>query len=93
VELFREQAVDAVLDGKWLTGIMDRLHLHRNTSGTVTQVEVIDFKTDALDHIGDLVERYSGQMNAYREVMAKAYPDAQIDCILLSTRFRDWVAV
>ena len=93
VELFREQAVDAVLDGKWLSGIMDRLHLHRNSSGTVTQVEVIDFKTDALDDIGDLVERYSGQMNAYREVMAKAYPDAQIDCILLSTRFRDWVAV
>jgi ATP-dependent exoDNAse (exonuclease V) beta subunit len=93
VELFREQPVDAVLDGKWLSGIMDRLHLHRNPSGTVSRVEVIDFKTDAVDDIGDLAERYSGQMNAYREVMAKAYPGAQIDCILLSTRFRDWMAV
>ena len=47
VELFREQPVDAILDGKWLSGVMDRLHLHRDTAGVVTRVEVIDFKTDA----------------------------------------------
>ncbi len=92
VELFREQAVDAIVDGQWLSGVMDRLHLHRDASGTVTRVEVIDFKTDALDEIDKLVERYSAQMSAYREVMARAYPGAKIDCILLSTRCREWVA-
>jgi ATP-dependent exoDNAse (exonuclease V) beta subunit len=93
VEHFNEQPVDAILGGKWLSGVMDRLHLHRNTAGVVTRVEVIDFKTDAVDEIGGLVERYSGQMNAYREVMELAYPGAKVECILLSTRWRDWVAV
>lgn len=93
VDLFREQPVDAILDGKWLSGVMDRLHLHRDTAGVVTRVEVIDFKTDALDDIGGLVERYSGQMNAYREVMERAYPGAEVECILLSTRCREWVVV
>ena len=93
VALFNEQPVDAILDGKWLSGVMDRLHLHRNTAGVVTRVEVIDFKTDALDEIGSLVERYSGQMNAYREVMELAYPGAEVECVLLSTRCREWVAV
>jgi ATP-dependent helicase/nuclease subunit A len=93
VELFREQAVDAVLDGKWLSGVMDRLHLHRNAAGLVDRVEVIDFKTDALDDIAGLVERYACQMEAYREVMRRAYPEARVECILLSTRCREWVAV
>ena len=56
VELFHEQPVDAILDGKWLSGVIDRLHLHRDTAGVVTRVEVIDFKTDALDEIGASVE-------------------------------------
>lgn len=93
VALFNEQPVDAILDGKWLSGVMDRLHLHRDTAGVVTRVEVIDFKTDALDEIGSLVERYSGQMNAYRGVMELAYPGAEVKCVLLSTRCRDWVVV
>ncbi len=93
VELFREQPIDAIVDGKWLSGVMDRLHLHRDLSGVVTRVEIIDFKTDALDELGKLVDRYAAQMNAYREVMARAYPHARIECILLSTRCRDWVAL
>lgn len=93
VELFREQAVDAVSDGKWLSGVMDRLHLHRDSAGLVQRVEVIDFKTDSVDDLAGLVERYACQMEAYREVMRRAYPDAVVECILLSTRCRDWVAV
>ena len=90
VELFREQAVDAVLDGKWLSGVIDRLHLHRDASGVVNRVQVIDFKTDGLDDIKELVERYSGQMHAYRGVMELAYPGAEVQCVLLSTRCREW---
>lgn len=93
IELFREQPVDAVLDGKWLSGVIDRLHLHRDEAGVVTRVEVIDFKTDALDDLGGLVERYSGQMNSYRQVMERAYPGATVECVLLSTRCRDWVVI
>lgn len=93
VELYREQAVDAVLNGKWLSGVIDRLHLHRDASGAVTHVQVIDFKTDGLDEISELAERYSGQMHAYREVMEQAYPAARVECLLLSTRCRAWAAV
>lgn len=88
VEFFREQAVDAMLDGKWTSGVVDRLHLHRNPSGGVSRVEVIDFKTDGLDDVNELALRYSAQMNAYREVMERAYPEARVDCILLSTSCR-----
>ena len=35
IELFREQAVDAILEDQLLSGIIDRLHLHRNPAGTV----------------------------------------------------------
>ncbi|MGL4398978.1 MAG: UvrD-helicase domain-containing protein [Luteolibacter sp.] len=93
VDLFTEQPVDAILEGKWLSGVIDRLHLHRDTAGVVTRVEVIDFKTDALGEISGIVERYAGQMNAYREVMELAYPEAEVMCILLSTRCREWVVV
>jgi len=85
IDCLHEQAVDAVMGGSWLSGVMDRLHLHRSDSGAVERVEVIDFKTDGVDEIAGLVEKYSGQMNAYREVMRKAYPGAEIVCILLST--------
>jgi ATP-dependent exoDNAse (exonuclease V) beta subunit len=93
VELFREQAVDAVLDGKWLSGVIDRLHLHRDASGVVNRVRVIDFKTDGLDDITELVARYSGQMQAYREVMEQAYPAARVECVLVSTRRREHISI
>jgi ATP-dependent exoDNAse (exonuclease V) beta subunit len=93
VELFREQPIEAILDGQWLSGVIDRLHLHRDATGQVTRVEVIDYKTDALDEIGEIQQRYAGQMRAYREVIQRAYPEAAVECILLSTRCRDWAAV
>ena len=93
IELFREQPIDALLDGKWLSGVIDRLHIHRDLSGAVTLVEVIDFKTDAVDEIGQLVTRYSGQMNAYREVMTIAFPAARVECVLVSTRCGDCLVV
>ena len=93
IELFREQPIDAMLDGKWLSGIIDRLHIHRDASSAVTSIEVIDFKTDAVDDIGQLVTRYSGQMNAYRNVIERAYPLAKVSCILLSTRCGECILV
>ncbi|MEX1048599.1 MAG: UvrD-helicase domain-containing protein [Akkermansiaceae bacterium] len=90
VTLFREQAIDATFeDGTWLSGIIDRLHLHRDASGAVALVEIIDYKTDAIEKMAQLGERYLGQMSAYRKVMELAYPGARVECILLSTRCRE----
>jgi ATP-dependent helicase/nuclease subunit A len=88
VELFREQPVDAVIDGKWLSGVIDRLHLHRDAAGAVVRVEVIDFKTDACTEVGGLLACHAGQMRAYCEVMALAFPGARVEGLLLSTHLR-----
>ena len=88
VEVFREQAIDAVLDGRWLSGVIDRLHVHRDADGIVTRVEVIDFKTDAVGATAELIERHGGQMRAYREVMERAFPGVTVECLLISTHLR-----
>lgn len=93
LELFREQPVDGIVEGKWLSGVVDRLHLQRNSDGAVSRVELIDFKTDAIHDILLLAGKYSAQMDAYRTLMTRIFPDAEVHCILLSTRCRDWVAV
>ncbi|MCW1924558.1 UvrD-helicase domain-containing protein [Luteolibacter arcticus] len=86
VELFREQPVEAILDGKWLSGVIDRLHVIRDSGGKVATLELIDFKTDAIQEPRQLTERYSGQMTAYREVLSKAFGDVPVRCVLLSTK-------
>jgi ATP-dependent exoDNAse (exonuclease V) beta subunit len=91
IDLFREQAVDATLDEKWLSGVIDRLHLHRDSDGVVVAVELIDFKTDAVEDLQVLATRYSGQMKAYRAALELAYPSSRISCILLSTRLQDFL--
>ncbi|MFC7336419.1 UvrD-helicase domain-containing protein [Haloferula chungangensis] len=80
--LYREQQVEAILDGKWLSGVIDRLHVFDEGKS----VEIIDFKTDAVTSEEELVERYSGQMEAYQKVMLKVYPGAEVRCLLVSTK-------
>lgn len=84
IDLIREQPIDALTDGMILSGIIDRMHIHRNASGSVVKIEIIDFKTDALEDPGELIIRYSGQMDAYRSTVAKIYPEAEIHALLLS---------
>ena len=85
LKLYREQAVELLLDGKWLSGIVDRLVIGEEV------VEVIDFKTDAVSSPDELLERYRGQMEAYRKVMEKLYPEADVRCRMLSTKLKAWV--
>ncbi len=91
VELFREQPVEAVFEGRWLSGVIDRLHVFRDGEGRVEGVELIDFKTDAVERAEVLAGRYAGQMAAYREVLAKAFGGAPVRCLLLAVRMGRWV--
>jgi ATP-dependent exoDNAse (exonuclease V) beta subunit len=93
VDLFREQPVDAIMDGELLSGVIDRLHLHRNAVGMVERVEIIDFKTDAVEKPEELAERYAGQMKAYRTALEKIHTGVKIECLLLSVRNGGLVAV
>ncbi len=90
--LHREQPVEALLDRRWLSGVIDRLHLHRE-AGKVTAIELIDFKTDAVKTAAELLSRHAAQMDAYRKVMAQAHPGVPVKCLLLSTKLRAWVEV
>ncbi|WP_353565768.1 UvrD-helicase domain-containing protein [Haloferula sargassicola] len=87
VELFREQPVETILDGRWLSGVIDRLHVHEDGR----RVEVIDFKTDSVASAGELRSRYEGQMRSYRRVMEQIYPGAVISCRILAVALRRWV--
>lgn len=91
IDLYREQATDALIDGRLMTGIIDRLHLHRDKSGTVTRVEIIDYKTDAVDASHELAERYSGQMQAYQTTLQKIHPHAEVATILISVKHAELV--
>jgi hypothetical protein len=85
IDLHREQRIEAVLDGGWLSGVIDRLHVHRDADGSATKVEIIDFKTDRVDSTEELKARYAGQMEAYRRAMQAIHPHAEVKCLLLST--------
>lgn len=85
IDLHREQRIEAVLDGQWLSGVIDRLHVHRNADGSVWKVEIIDFKTDRVDSAVELNARYAGQMEAYRRAMQAIHPQAEVKCLLVST--------
>ena len=91
IELLREQPVEAILHDAWLSGLIDRLHLHRNDQGQVTLAEIIDFKTDALPDAASLVERHRSQMQAYQEALQRIYPAAKVACFLLSTHLSELV--
>jgi ATP-dependent exoDNAse (exonuclease V) beta subunit len=85
IDLHREQRIEAVLDGGWLSGAIDRLHVHRDADGSVSKVEIIDFKTDRVDTAEELSTRYAGQMEAYRRAMQAIHPQAEVKCMLVST--------
>ncbi|HRT04851.1 MAG TPA: UvrD-helicase domain-containing protein [Kiritimatiellia bacterium] len=91
VELMREQAFEAVLDGRWLSGKIDRLHLERGAAGKPIRARVLDFKTDRAPD----PERHRAQMEDYRQAVSMlfALPPAQIACTLLFARTGDAVEV
>ena len=86
IDLFTEQATDAIIGNELLTGVIDRLHLHRDDAGLVSKIEIIDYKTDAVAKPEDLLERYSPQMHAYRKALEAIHPGVEIICTLLSVR-------
>ena len=89
VVLYREQPIEWISEGKWMSGVIDRLHVHEGGR----RVEIIDFKTDSVVEAVELIDRYAGQMRAYRRALSKVFPQAEIECLLLSTRLKEWIPV
>ncbi len=85
-ELHREQALEVMQDGKWLSGIVDRMHLRWGGDEEIEEITVIDFKTDAAS-VEEIRERYAGQMECYRRALGSIFgvEEAQIQCLVVAT--------
>jgi ATP-dependent exoDNAse (exonuclease V) beta subunit len=85
VELYREIPVQGIVASDHVRGIIDRLHVFRDTSGRAMRAEIIDYKTDRVERAEELLERHEEQLLLYRSLVAKALSldAAAIDCILL----------
>jgi ATP-dependent helicase/nuclease subunit A len=97
-EVWREKTFEVALDGAWITGIFDRVIVHRDAAGKAVAAVIIDFKTD---HIGPdeslklAVARHAAQLNLYRQVAATLtrLPIEAVACQLVFTRLRRMVGV
>lgn len=86
IRLLHEQAVLTKGENRIESGVIDRLHLHLEPSGTVHRIEIIDFKTDRVERVDLLLERHAGQLERYTAALHKIHPSAEIERVLVSTR-------
>ena len=93
IQLLREQSIDAIIGTRWISGVIDRLHLHHNPQGEIVAAEIIDFKTDAVDNPESFIAAYRDQLDGYRICIQQLHPQAAITCILLSTHLGRCVVI
>ncbi len=84
--LYREQGIEVILGGRWVTGVVDRMAVFEN-QGSLERIEVFDFKTDDVENEIDLIEGNKMQMITYREALQKIYGVQDVKCWLVSTKF------
>ncbi len=70
--LYREQNIEAVADGTWISGQIDRLVVEYE-GGRAVRARIYDYKTDATADPATLAETYRSQMNAYRRLISLAF--------------------
>ncbi len=73
IKVFREQPIEAIVDGVWISGVIDRLILSYDDSGNVEYVAIVDFKTDMVDDVDELKYRYSDQLMSYQTMLESIY--------------------
>ena len=98
-EAWRERPFECVLDGKWITGVFDRVVIERESAGKrPTRVVLVDFKSDRLEvseKIGEAAKRHAGQLDLYRRIVAllTGVSVARIDCQLVFTGSRQAITM
>ena len=90
LRVYREQAVESILDGVWVSGVIDRLLVEFDADGNAMNAAIMDFKTDKVDDPSVLVERYGEQLERYRRMICQAYSltDENVFAVILSTHFK-----
>jgi ATP-dependent exoDNAse (exonuclease V) beta subunit len=69
-EVWREKAFDVMLEGKWVSGVFDRVLVYFSNVGEPASAIIYDFKTDH-GSPAEIEERYAGQMSVYRQAVSK----------------------
>jgi ATP-dependent helicase/nuclease subunit A len=72
-EVWRERSFEVVLDGAWVTGILDRVVIARDGAGRAREASVFDFKTDSVagpDDAAAAAQRHRAQLRFYRQAVA-----------------------
>jgi ATP-dependent exoDNAse (exonuclease V) beta subunit len=93
-EAWRERAFEAVIDGVWVTGVIDRVVVGRDAEGRARRAKVFDFKTDRVaDESGELAraaQRHAGQIDLYRRVVARltGLPETAVTAEIVFTAIR-----
>ena len=93
-ELYREQAFELIYQNKWMSGVVDRLHLYRD-AGKISRIAVFDFKTDVVRSSEDLIALYAGQMLAYQRAVAQVFgvDSSIVECQIVSTSLGEVIEV
>ncbi|MEZ7957735.1 MAG: UvrD-helicase domain-containing protein [Rubritalea sp.] len=88
--VFREQAIESILDGVWVSGVIDRLLVEFDENGKALNAAIMDFKTDKSDDPAELADRYGEQLNRYKKMICQAYSltDENVYSVILATHFR-----
>jgi ATP-dependent exoDNAse (exonuclease V) beta subunit len=74
VELWREKSFSYVDGDRFVTGVFDRVHLHKDDRGSITSAEIIDFKTDRIHPETtreQAAEKHHPQLEAYATALSK----------------------
>ena len=89
--LWREKAFDVMLNGQWISGVFDRVIIHRSDAGEARRAAIYDFKTDE----GEIAEAYRGQMNLYRKSLGCLIdlPEEKITSSLIAVRTGEEIPV
>ena len=73
-------------DNKLINGVIDLLSIGE-------EILVIDFKSDKHTDEDKLIKRYAIQLNNYRQIVKKKYPDKKIRALIYSFELKKYVEV
>ncbi len=90
LKVYREQAIESMLDGAWVSGVIDRLVVECDAEGKVLNAAIIDFKTDKVEDADELAVRYADQLDRYRKMIRQTYSlsEENVYALILSTHFK-----
>ncbi|MGJ8656813.1 MAG: UvrD-helicase domain-containing protein [Akkermansiaceae bacterium] len=90
LRVYREQAIESIIDGVWVSGVIDRLLVEFDERGRALNAAIMDFKTDKVEEAAELVERYGEQLNRYKRMICQTYSltEENVFAVILSTHFR-----